>query len=503
VPILRHLGTGDRIRLVVLAEADLPQLLEALPRLLPQATLIAVSSTRDDLQRTLTAVDRFDVVIDACPPDGQTVARFQAAFYHLRSGGHYVLLRGAGQLADPSPGSLGEHLSSARMVGDVKAAGGDLVVKARTSRALALLDEGTTDDYLTARPALGRVLDTVAPEPIREPMHTEGPVVREPRVDRPITLPTLRLREYNDVLVAPYQIVGTDRVLFSDTFRRGANSSHRAIARVAPGFGRLRDHWPDEPAELTGTYLHLDDEFRGHFGHLLTETAGRVWTWKKSLALDPEVRVLVGVTPQRPVISSFEAELYEAFGIPAERITLIDAPVRVQRLISGTSMYSVQDYVHPLIASTWDAVADHLAASAEPATGVDRPARIFASRRLAKRGCRNAAEVEEFFRRYGFTVVYPEEWPLAEQVAIFAAAEVVAGFGGSGLFQLALVKEPKRVIVLSHDSYHARNDYFMAIVRGHRVDAITSVADRPEFQSSFAFDFDREGEYLRSILHTL
>ena len=54
----------------------------------------------------------------------------------------------------------------------------------------------------------------------------------------------------------------------------------------------------------------------------------------------------------------------------------------------------------------------------------------------ANRVCRNAKDVERYFADRGYTVVYPEDLSLAHQVATFREARVVAGFGGSAMFNL-------------------------------------------------------------------
>lgn len=500
--ILRTLPeAGAATRIAVLSDGGLPELLADIERTWPDAKLTVVGPG-SDVHVVLAANGRFDVVIDAWPVDGNRVQRFQSAFYHLRQEGSYIVVGGAAEASNASPGSLGAFLAEGGpVIGEVFAQREDLVVTSRASRVLAELDEPRTAAYLAARPELGRVLKTIEAVPVPPPRFSEGPIVREPRTDRPMRPSPITLREFYDVYVAPHQVVGTDRVLYADTFRRSPHLTQRHVRPVAPRFGTPRADWSRSARELPGTYLHLDNEFRGHFGHVLTETAGRAWTWPEARELDPSVRALVGATRKRPTITEWEAEIYEAFGIPRDRLTVIDGPVKVERLISGTSLFSNLDYVHPLITQAWDLAGDRLAAAAST---IERPRRIFVSRREDKRSCRNSAAVEKYFGTYGFTTVYPEDWPIGEQVALFRGADVIAGFAGSGMFQIALVKQPKHVLSLSHSRYRARNEYFMAAARGHRLDAIISKPDDPaDFQSSFTFDFADEGERLRELLEAL
>jgi capsular polysaccharide biosynthesis protein len=172
-------------------------------------------------------------------------------------------------------------------------------------------------------------------------------------------------------------------------------------------------------------------------------------------------------------------------------------------------MFSMPAYVHPEIEHTWRRLGDTLAARATLRPDMDR---IFISRRIRKRACLNTPEVEEVFARHGFTVLYPEDYPMADQVAIFRRAKVIAGFAGSGLFNICFTTDPKQVVMLQHEAYSATNEYLFASVLGHELTSIVSELDRTEddelgnasrFQSSFTVDFDREGQHLLRVLEAL
>jgi hypothetical protein len=173
-------------------------------------------------------------------------------------------------------------------------------------------------------------------------------------------------------------------------------------------------------------------------------------------------------------------------------------------------MFGMPAYVHPSVATTYAAVGRALADSAAP--GPVGPARLFCTRRPGKRTCHNAAEVEALFTAHGFTVVHPEDHPLADQVRMVREAEVVAGFAGSGMFQIALAGGPKHVVLVGSESYTASNEYLISSVVGHRLDLVLCRPDVPKrgrafdnasYQSDFTFDHEREGVFLRSVLSEL
>ena len=131
---------------------------------------------------------------------------------------------------------------------------------------------------------------------------------------------------------------------------------------------------------------------------------------------------------------------------------------------------------------------------------------------LKSRLCRNAGEVEALFAAHGFDVVYPEHLDLREQAGMFRDAEVLAGFGGSALFNMLYSQHLQTLIVLNHEAYTARNEQLYALVKGcavhyfwsdpdlqHPVDGYSERA----FRSPWEFDFDRNREPLTELFKTL
>ena len=91
-------------------------------------------------------------------------------------------------------------------------------------------------------------------------------------------------------------------------------------------------------------------------------------------------------------------------------------------------------------------------------------------------------------------------------------ADVVAGFAGSGMFQIAFAGGPKHVILVGSESYTASNEYLISSVVGHRLDLVLCRPDVPKtkrrfdnrsYQSDFTYDDAREGVFLREALASL
>lgn len=509
----------------------------------------------------LTIQAPFDLVVDAADTTGEEQLQlFQRTFMHLRTGGVYVarrLVPGDPEVADTDPpqpsrnalpneglpfepcfqGDLWDLLSAAqaariRQREDHRGLGvafrdvaglapllGEVSVRRQVlrvvvaKRASAKLREDEVDAVLAARPGIGACLEgrpAVAWDSTADYRHNRP---EDPYVQVHFDVPALSLRRYDAPTCSRGQIVTSKNLLLPETFRQPwmDRMVNVYVVERAPLFGAVRRSISD-PDDLPGAYFHFDSEWPGHFGHLLTEQVGRMWAWERARELEPGIKLLTTLQHDRDpvVLQPFELDVLGAFGITEDDIHVFERPCRPERLYTATSMWSLPRYVHPDMARTWDRIGDHLAARAEVR---DRSPRLFVSRRQTlKRSCHNTPEVEQLFAERGFEIFYPEDHPLAEQVASFRAAEVVAGFGGSGLFSLALTNTPKQVITIGPWTYTARNEHLIASVRGHDLTSIWCTPDLPHppgswtqqaFASGFRVDFEDEGRYLRACLDRL
>lgn len=510
----------------------------------PRVRVLAVDGTQDPgrLHLALATRGRFDLLVDLTGPETDRAELFRRVFWHLRKGGALVVRHadtGTGtsprdlvtrlvavqraaqqtaQLAAHQAGRplgggrrAGAELSLARAVATVTEAGPHLVVTSR-ARAFAVVREGEVNALLqTERPPRGELLARLPPARLR----SRGTVADSPGAPGgvPVELdaPELSLRRYDQVRCLRGQVVVQGNLMLPDSFRHGYRRrlQNTFVNDRGPGFAVPRPSGRDsDELVLDGPYFHLDCEFRGHFGHALTDQLSRLWAWRQAREAEPDLKALL-VKNRQHVLHPFEVALYGAMGIPAADLLLVDGPVRVERLLCATPMFSQPRYVHPAITAVWDEAARGLAAAAPERTYPDR---IFLSRRTAKRSCHNAEEVEGLFAEHGFEVVFPEEHPLAEQARMFREAGVVGGFAGSGMFGILFSDAPKRVVLVSSDLYTAKNEHLIAAVRGHHVDTAWCRADLPRaprgwmpdaFRAGFTFDHRREGAWLADRLRRL
>jgi capsular polysaccharide biosynthesis protein len=331
-----------------------------------------------------------------------------------------------------------------------------------------------------------------------------------PRVPDVLDYPEHSVRRYQGRLRLPRSaLVHRGRTVLPDSFRW-----HLAPLPASPGlrtidedFVRLHAHERGE--WLEGSYFFFAYNNAGHFGHLMTEALSKLWGWWPAKEADPSLKILCRIHPTRGDTAEerLETFLLPALGIAPEDIVWIDGPVEVDSLVACTPMWhnSPPFYYHPAIRETWHRMREAMLGD-DPPTG---PSRLFVTRRVGGRPCTNVEEVEEIFAEHGFSVVSPERLTIPEQAALFSEARVVAGLGGSGMFNLVYSRSVRTMIVLNQWAYTARNEHLFAAAHEADLHCFWSRpdADHPDggfsydaHQGPWTFDVEANGPRLRELL---
>lgn len=530
-----QLAGVSRPRIAVLVDRPSAGVASSVRQALPDAavTKIRMDGTKSEVHALMAASGPFDAILDHTRKPRARGARFARTVFHLRPGGSFIVEAYAsqqrsldGKKAPKSLGALLKRVDAAR-AGELRSTRkydddgvlarsldpvtpeGDHLIVVNRAHALAKLTEHEADLVLRQRGRSDRVVDSVPGEQFPSRCTFTSSTGVQPRnMPEVYDAPEVFLREYRNAVCMPGQVLTKGNLLLPDTYRHHQRRrlTNMFTQEVAPQFATVEYDSADVPT-LDGTYFYLDNEIRGHFGHAITEQVSRLWALPLARKVAPDLKAVMTVNRRRE-IEPFEYELYGAAGLAPEELVLLGEPTRVKSLLASTPMFSMPEYVHPEIRHTWQQLGDVLEARA---THQFLPDRMFISRRIRKRACLNTPEVEELFARHGFAVVYPEDYPMPEQVAMFRHAQVIAGFAGSGLFNVCFASDPKHLIMLEHAAYSATNEYMIASVLGHSIDAIVSEIDPDleinrnvqRFQSSWSVDFDREGRYLERLLSGL
>jgi capsular polysaccharide biosynthesis protein len=394
----------------------------------------------------------------------------------------------------------------------------DLVVATKRQQHFLKIKESNAASLLAVREP-GLTLHELAKRPAgsftsRATVTSHGSSVAVEGMPTEIEYPALALRHYEGrVALAGATLMYTGHSVLPDSFRwhLSDNPGNPRLKSVSANFGVIESSY--RPREtLPGTFYQLDCAYPGHFGHLTTEMVSRMWGWAEAKERIPDLKVLFHARPRSAKPPSLELALFKGYGIPEDDIVWVRDPVWVDSVVSATPMWHNADpyYVHPDILETWRRLSDGLTAGApEP----ELAERIFVSRKegAKHRECRNTREVEDVFRARGYRVIYPERLSMPDQAAIFGAARVIAGFGGSALFNVMHARRLESMVILNHEAYTARNEHLFTSVVGADVHYFWSAPDvahgdtwsQEAFYSSWEFDFERNGAELDRLLDTL
>jgi capsular polysaccharide biosynthesis protein len=329
-------------------------------------------------------------------------------------------------------------------------------------------------------------------------------VARYPEV---MEVPRLLVREYDDVIARPGQVLERDGLILPDSFRlwRAATLRSTRLASTSKNFV-LPSKFTTPPERLAGQYYWVDSEYPRHFGHVMTEVLGRLWAWPEAKKDNPRLKLLVSS------LLPYQAEIYAAYGIEREDIVTFEHPVQVESLVTPMPAFHISRYVSPdVIGETYERLQRGMPKAASP--GGER---VFLTReRGLWRECVNADELEDVFVRRGYDVLRPEMFSLPEQAALFREAKVVAGFIGSQLYGQLFSPDPLDVVGFVNTTYSSNNEYLLATALGHTLHQFWC-PERPGTRTEditgrrllamhhdYEFDFERDLPALSALLDRL
>lgn len=516
---------ASRLTLVVMAgEPGHPQ---------PAGAELVLAGTADEFSRTLMARGAVDILVDLDDRDPRARrATLTRGLFHLKPGGLFIVDRRTGPPVTGAPGVLSQAIWLANRLGaDLDGLGltrrQEELLRAThriviDPQYLAVEKQGThlaklrfteVDTALPARsPDVSvRRLATLPPGTLESRAHQVQHASTTPHAfEDTMEYPEAVLRVYTGpVTSSSHGMLTTDSSILPDSFRHYDRPT-LVVTRVPRASDANRDFarlWLSRPHRLRGEYFHLDPAVPRHFGHLMGEVVSRLWGWDRAAEEYPGIKALFH-TSQRDPSGKLERQVLTAYGIPDKRVMAVSGPVQVGTLVTASALWHNHEphHVQPQVSQIWERLRQGFI----PANPGPTFERLFVTRPADRnRACRNSAQVEDFFRQHGFEVLRPEEHPLPRQAELFGAARVIAGFGGSALFNLMFAARLRLLIVLNHEGYTAHNEHFAASLLGCEEHFFWSRPDIEHppggwtdeaFKSSWQFDFDRNRDELAALL---
>ncbi|MBD5391659.1 glycosyltransferase family 61 protein [bacterium] len=181
-----------------------------------------------------------------------------------------------------------------------------------------------------------------------------------------------------------------------------------------------------------------------HFGHFLLEGMNRIYPF-----LDVKYKNAKFVfCPSKKVgtIPNYVIEFLTMFGIPVENIVVLKQPTRFRNVYVPRQAYNLHRW-------TSDAQTKTYAEIAKNAPDNGKHEKIYMSRaRLGQRRTYGEEKIQQIFAKNGYTIVYPEQISLAQQIGYVKNCKYLAGCAGTALHLAAFMPAGGTVIQLKRNT---------------------------------------------------
>ena len=227
--------------------------------------------------------------------------------------------------------------------------------------------------------------------------------------------------------------------------------------------GRRTLEVPEEHlAEVDEEIVYLGWLFT-HYGHFLMQSLARIWYLAE---VSPSVRVIFHhPSPADWKPKRWATHILEAFGVPEQRILVLNEPTRLRRLHVPEALFDprsvAEDHrvrVHEAMALPYREVAERIVGTTKPST---QP--VYLSRRLLPSSQRlmiGEGELEDALRHYGFRIAYPETMTFEDQVRLINGHTDIFSNAGSAAQNVLFALHTPRLHLLTNGAEFSP-DYFM------------------------------------------
>jgi capsular polysaccharide biosynthesis protein len=260
---------------------------------------------------------------------------------------------------------------------------------------------------------------------------------------------------HEDVVALPFVSGGRwgvfdsqGRPLPGSVDRRGLEQAtiEQDAADPRPYVGPLLE-MPDPEYVYAGRLIH-------HYGHFLFESLSRLWPWIDGGLRGRKLLVHPVGAPTFFANLPYASAILGALGLQQSDFVVVDAPMRIRRLIVPHPAVSVDAYAHVDFRRLCRRIGGRL----HPAPRLRSILRrrrtgppVYLSKRWLVSGVQkleNEVELEPVLQRAGVQVVYPELMPFAEQVALWAERPTILGTVGSALHTSIFAPPPSQIVGL-------------------------------------------------------
>lgn len=283
---------------------------------------------------------------------------------------------------------------------------------------------------------------------------------------------------------ASYVKIGPDGTILLKSNKNSNYTNEVALTKDNRIFNFEDVEYIDDPFKKNA-YLFVPNQQRDIYGHWLIDIIPRAVIAKKILT-DYQIKFLYqGKTRE------FVPKLIKEFGFEASDLE------NVSDLISGEdynflniSPTREHDYINPLVFKNL-VPAPKLNVNS---TIQNLPSHIYVSRGMWKtkgpgtRTLKNYEEIEALFVKKGFTILYPEQYSIKDQVTLFSKAKVVAGEAGSGLHNSIFMPAGTTVINIQSGRQTHLIQASLCKIFGQNIDYALGIPESNDWQSNYQVD---------------
>ena len=187
---------------------------------------------------------------------------------------------------------------------------------------------------------------------------------------------------------------------------------------------------------------YLDEEviFAGiafdHFGHFIVESMVRLWWIIKNSKYDQKVVFLKNSAFDSPYL-----ELLELIGLKKSNIVYLENPTEFKKVFIPDQSLLFSNYY----CEEFDLPYEKILEKIKPAN----EKRIYLSRtQFRKKDCINEEYFEDFYKKMGYTIIYPEQLDLKQQIAIIHGADEIVSTIGTISHLAIFAKKGTRIVTL-------------------------------------------------------
>lgn len=218
------------------------------------------------------------------------------------------------------------------------------------------------------------------------------------------------------------------------------------------------------------------------YGHVLTDCLKHAWFVNSNLFQEHKHKKMVYTVSG--TVQTWHKELFSLAGIDLDKCCLISKPTKFRSIVvPQPSFIDMNEYSEPMDSSVanpfytneYIGTIDHIVEEARRRVKVKPVEKIFFSRKSNKNERRITIEqygeehVCKFVQKAGFTVICPQDYSLAEQVALLHSCKLFMTTDGSIAHNAVFLKNATKVVILRKSLWV--NAYSNTIVEARNLEA--------------------------------